>query len=103
MLGDVRSRVGSSREPRGRLKAFNLVADEPDCLAEVVGLELRNVVVKYPFERSHRFPGIQPNSGGRDYSRLSCDVGNTQLRPRTLGEVGRNCRLRFRDDPAPAN
>jgi hypothetical protein len=28
-----------------------------DCLAEVVGLELRNVVANYPFERSRRFPG----------------------------------------------
>src|SRR6266478_2375736 len=27
----------------------------PDCVAEVVGFELRNVVVNYPFERSHRF------------------------------------------------
>jgi hypothetical protein len=52
-----------------------------DCLAEVVGLELRNVVAKYPFERSRRFPGIQPNSGHRDYSRLSCGVGDTQLGP----------------------
>jgi hypothetical protein len=42
------------------------------------GLELRNVVAKYPFERSHRFPGIQPNSGHRDYSRLSCGVEDTQ-------------------------
>ena len=48
-------------------------------MAEVVGLELRNVVVKYPLEKSHRFPGIQPNSGHRDYSSLSCDVGDTQL------------------------
>jgi hypothetical protein len=32
-----------------------------DCVAGVVGLELRNVVAKYPFERSHGFPGIQPN------------------------------------------
>jgi hypothetical protein len=24
--------------------------------------DLRNVVAKYPFERSHRFPVIQPNS-----------------------------------------
>src|SRR5437870_5442904 len=24
--------------------------------------DLRNVVAKYPFERSHKFPGIQPNS-----------------------------------------
>ena len=36
-------------------------------------VELRNVVAKYPFERSHRFPVIQPNSGHRDYSRSSCD------------------------------
>jgi hypothetical protein len=34
----------------------------PDWLAGVGGLELRNVVAKYPFERSHRFPVIQPNS-----------------------------------------
>ena len=40
-----------------------------DCLAGHVRLELRNVVAKYPFERSLRFPGIQPNSGHRDYSR----------------------------------
>jgi hypothetical protein len=26
-------------------------------MAEVVGLELRNVVANYPFERSNRFPG----------------------------------------------
>ena len=36
--------------------------------------DLRNVVTNYPFERSHRFPGIKPNSGHRDYSRLSCGV-----------------------------
>ena len=34
--------------------------------------DLRNVVAKYPSERSHRFPVIQPNSGHRDYSRSSC-------------------------------
>jgi hypothetical protein len=39
------------------------------------GLELRNVVAKYPFERSHRFSVIEPNSGRRDYSRSSCDGG----------------------------
>src|SRR5438046_8276645 len=39
------------------------------------GLELRNVDANYLFERSHRFAGIQPNSGFRDYSRLSCGVG----------------------------
>src|SRR4029450_12684293 len=30
----------------------------PDCLAGVVGLELRNVVANYAFERSPGFPGI---------------------------------------------
>src|SRR6266704_2294679 len=30
----------------------------PDCVAGVVGLELRNVGANYPFESSHRFPGI---------------------------------------------
>src|SRR6516164_3559589 len=32
-------------------------APRPHCLPEVVGLELRNVVAKYPFESSLRFPG----------------------------------------------
>jgi hypothetical protein len=44
-------------------------------------LELRNVGTKYPFERSRRFPAIQPNSGDGDRSRLSCEVGDTQLGP----------------------
>jgi CheY-like chemotaxis protein len=43
------------------------------------GLELRNVIAKYPCERSHGFPGIQRNSGHRDYSRLSCCVMDMQL------------------------
>src|SRR6266540_3557333 len=43
--------------------------------------DLRNVGAKYPFERSHRFAGIQPNSRHRDNSRLSCRGGDTQLRP----------------------
>ena len=45
---------------------------ETDCVAGHVRLELRNVVANYPFERPHRFAGIRPNSGHRDYSRLSC-------------------------------
>jgi hypothetical protein len=44
----------------------------PDCVAEVIGFELRNVVANYHFERSHRFAGIQPNPDLRDHSRLSC-------------------------------
>src|SRR5436190_10836627 len=46
-----------------------------DCVAGVGGLELRNVDANYLFERSHRFAGIQPNSGFGDYSRLSCVAG----------------------------
>jgi len=48
---------------------------ETDCVAGHVGLELRNVGENYPFERSHRFAVIKPNSGRRDYSRSSCDGG----------------------------
>ena len=41
--------------------------------------DLRNVDTNYRFERSHRFAGIQPNSGFGDYSRLSCGVGACDL------------------------
>ena len=46
-----------------RLPGSHLGCRRPDCVAGHVRLELRNVVAKYPFERSHRFPVIQPNSG----------------------------------------
>jgi hypothetical protein len=52
---------------------------KPDCLAGHVGLELRYVVTKYPFESSRRFAGIKPNSSHGDNSRLSCGVGQMQL------------------------
>ncbi len=69
----------------------------PDCVAGHVGLELRNVDANYPFERSHRFAGIQPNSGFGDYSRLSCGVGDTQLGRRPGSRQG--C-LRGRHQPS---
>ena len=50
--------------------------------------DLRNVVANYPFERSHRFAGIQPNSAYRDYSRLSCAGGGTQLGPNARISAG---------------
>jgi Integrase core domain len=56
-------------------------AGRDDCVAGHVGLELRNVGKNYPFERSRRFPGIKRNFGRRDYSRLSCGGGKTQLGP----------------------
>ena len=55
-------------------------------MAEHVRLELRNVGASYPFERSHRFAGIQPNSGHTDYSRLSCSIEETQLGPRARSQ-----------------
>src|SRR5260221_12901711 len=54
-----------------RARAFARNPQRLDCVAEVIGFELRNVIAKYPFERSHRFPGSQLNSGHTDYSRLS--------------------------------
>src|SRR6516164_2923932 len=51
----------------------------PDCVAGHVRFELRNVVANYPFEKSRRFGGIQPNSGPGDHSHLSCSAGDTQL------------------------
>jgi hypothetical protein len=49
--------------------------------------KLRNVGANYPFERSHRFAGIQPNSAHRDYSRLSCGVSaECQMLARASGE-----------------
>ena len=47
-------------------------------MAGHIGLELRKVAANYPFGRSRRFPGIR---GHRDYSRLSCGGGETQLGP----------------------
>src|SRR5262249_40278180 len=61
--------------------------ERPDCLAGNVGLELRNVVAKYPFERSRRFPVIQPNSGRRDYSRSGCDGGRRSSGPVALAGI----------------
>ena len=54
---------------------------------------------KLSIERSHRFPGIQPNSGHRDYSRSSCDGGRRSSGPvpgsRQDACAGRNCRAIF--------
>jgi hypothetical protein len=58
------------------LEDFPAHLRETDCVAGHVRFELRNVDANYPLERSHRFAGIQPNSGLRDYSRLSCDGGS---------------------------
>src|SRR5262252_1741361 len=68
--------MSKERVPGSHLSWWRL-----DCLAGHVRFELRNVGANYPFERSHGFPGIKPKSGHRDYSRLSCDVGDTQLGP----------------------
>ena len=75
-------------KPVARFMAISQVpvaAARDDCVAGHVRLELRNVGAKYPFERSPRFPGIQPNSGHRDYSRLSCGGGNAARGARDVG------------------
>jgi hypothetical protein len=41
--------------------------------------DLRNVAANYPFERAQDLRGSQPHSGHRDYSRLICGIGDTQL------------------------
>jgi hypothetical protein len=65
----------------------------PDCLAGVVGFELRNVGANYPFEKYAQIPGIQPNSGHRDYSRFELRRGDTQLGP-SARDLGRRA-VRF--------
>jgi hypothetical protein len=53
-------------------------------------LELRNVVTKISLERSHRFAGIQPNSGFGDCSRLSCAAGEMPRREVGIGGTVRH-------------
>jgi hypothetical protein len=71
--------------PYRRLRARDKRATETDCVAGHVRFELRNVAANYLFERWHRFAGIQSNPGQRDYSRLSCGAGDTQLRAGSAG------------------
>src|SRR6516164_5039506 len=59
--------------------------------------------------KAAQIPGIQPNSGHRDYSRLRCGVGETQLGPsarisagvltRTLVAAGYSGHTGSRDSP----
>jgi hypothetical protein len=68
----------------------------PDYVAGHVGLELRNVDPNYLLERSHRFAGIQPNSGLGDYSR-STGLIPRELKcpaPRAIDQAG--CRWKWR-------
>jgi hypothetical protein len=65
--------VRAGEQRRGNFEAE--APRRPDCVAGHVRLELRNVVANYPFERSHRFLGIRPNSGHRDHSRVRCGAG----------------------------
>src|SRR5436190_7663860 len=63
--------------------------------------DLRNVVANYPFEKSRRFAGNQPNSGHGDHSRLTRGAGDTQLEPG--GQHPAPSRTRWsKDDPAAA-
>src|SRR6516164_5349139 len=95
---DIVHPVSSSQltEARDRVRSFGGYNTETELVGWVGGLELRNAVAKYPFERSHRFPVIQPNCGRRDYSRSSCDGGrrSSGLVPGSRQDAcaGRNCR-----------
>jgi Amidase len=77
----LRHRLRNAAMPRGFERSSHISLERRDWLAGNVGLELRNVVAKYPFQRSHRFPVIQPNSGRRDYARSSCDAGRRSSGP----------------------
>src|SRR6516164_11028506 len=73
---DRRLGVRGSNTKGARSKATTPAPPPPvDWLAGHVGLELRNVVANYPFERSHRFAGIQPKLATETISRLSYGVG----------------------------
>jgi len=65
-------------------------AGRDDCVAGHVRLELRNVGANYPFERSHRFPGIKPNSGHRDYSRFELRRWGDAARPAGISAGARS-------------
>jgi hypothetical protein len=47
---------------------------ETHCLAGHVRLELRNVVAKYPFEKSHNSWRFTRNLATRAHSRTSCET-----------------------------
>jgi hypothetical protein len=84
--GPRRRRAGCQRGHSALAWTVSQKSDSPrpDCMAGDVRLELRNVVTKYSFERSQRFRQIQPNSGDRDYSRLSCGAWETPLGNATI-------------------
>src|SRR5262249_12200975 len=108
----ARASTSSDRSTAAPAASFNpvplqtakvvLVPQRLDCVAEHVRPRLRNVVAKYPFERSHTFPVIEPKSGGRDYSRSSCDRGrrSSGLVPGSRQDACacRNCRPCLKSD-----
>jgi hypothetical protein len=67
---------------------------------------LRNVGANYPFERSRRFPAIQPDLVTGDGSRLSCGVEDTaildpRLCPLVIGERVRDKIAKTQPDVRP--
>ncbi len=74
-------------------------------MAGHVRLELRNVVANYPFERSHRFPEIQPKFWPRRLFAFELRRWEAQLGP--SARISAGCLRwqelpRCRDDPAAA-
>jgi hypothetical protein len=61
---DERSRRWTAKP---EVPGSNLSWWRPDCVAGHVGLELRNVVPKYPFEISRRLPVIHQKLAARDF------------------------------------
>ena len=60
----------------------------PDCVAGHVGLELANVILKKPLKYWVNSHWITEHFGTRDYSRLSCGAGDTQLGPTVTITIG---------------
>jgi hypothetical protein len=56
MIGNM-AQESHSRCVAAAFPGSHLGCGRPHCVAEVVGLELRNVGANYPFERSDKFPG----------------------------------------------
>src|SRR5262252_10996081 len=113
MIGWQDNRAAAGGEPPRRSPHFSRAtalgtanSERPDCVAGVVGLELRNVGANYPFEKSRRFPAIQPNLVTGDGSRLSCGVADTavldpRLYPLVIGERVRDKIAKTQPDVRP--
>jgi len=74
IASETRHRLHNSRECRANFCQRDMAHRDGTAW---LGWEDSNSEMSWqnPFERSHRFPVIQPDAGRRDYSRSSCDGG----------------------------